>query len=65
MGARPAVISQADIIRAVRAMKAAGVPAVRVVYRRDGVAIEPVPEREAAAPWDDKPEADEHEVIDL
>jgi hypothetical protein len=40
MGRRPAEVSQADIARTIRAMRDAGLTVVRVVVRRDGVAVE-------------------------
>ena len=41
MPRRAASVTQADIARAIRAMKAEGCPAVRVVMRDGGVIVEP------------------------
>ncbi len=40
MARRSALVTQADVSRAIRATKAAGLTIVRVVARPDGVAIE-------------------------
>lgn len=40
MSPRPATVSQADVVRAIRACQKAGVPIARVVVRGDGVSIE-------------------------
>lgn len=40
MSNRPATVTQADVERAIRACQRRGVPIVRVVVRKDGVAIE-------------------------
>ena len=40
MPRRPALITQADVSRAIRAARSAGLTIVRVVARPDGVAIE-------------------------
>ncbi len=40
MPRRPAAITQADVARAIRAVRAAGLPVVRVVVRPDGIAVE-------------------------
>lgn len=40
MPRRPAQFTQADIARAIRAVKAAGLPVVRIVIRPDGIAVE-------------------------
>jgi hypothetical protein len=37
---RPAIVTQADITRAIRALLAAGLPVTRVVLRADGVSVE-------------------------
>ncbi len=48
MPRRAALVSQADITRAIRAAKDAGLPVLRIVVRPDGVAVEtsadPAPE---------------------
>ena len=41
MPRRPAAVTQADIARVLRAVKAAGMAGVRVVVRSDGISIEP------------------------
>lgn len=41
MPRRPASVTQADIARAIRALRAAGFPVVRVVMRDGGVIVEP------------------------
>ena len=40
MPRRSATITQADVSRAIRAAKAAGLPIVRIVVRADGIAVE-------------------------
>lgn len=40
MSPRPATVSQADVVRAIRACQKTGVPIARVVVRGDGVSIE-------------------------
>ncbi|AMN44708.1 hypothetical protein RHPLAN_62990 [Rhodoplanes sp. Z2-YC6860] len=40
MSHKPAIVTQAEIARAIRAVSAAGLQIIRVVVRRDGVAIE-------------------------
>lgn len=40
----PARVTQADIARAIRAMRAAGYPDVRVVFRDDAIIVEAAPE---------------------
>ena len=40
MSRRAAMVTQADIARAIRAVRDAGLPVVRVVVRSDGVAVE-------------------------
>ena len=40
MSRRPALVTQADVARAIRAARAAGLTIVRVVARPDGIAIE-------------------------
>lgn len=46
MPRRAASVTQADISRAIRALRAAGYPDVRVVMRDGGVVVEPAkPER--------------------
>ena len=40
MPRRPATITQADVARAIRAVRAAGLPVLRVVVRSDGVVVE-------------------------
>ena len=42
MPRRAAMVTQADIARAIRAIQAAGLPVMRVVVRPDGVAVETV-----------------------
>ncbi|MCJ2035254.1 hypothetical protein [Methylobacterium sp. J-068] len=42
MPRRAAMVTQADIARAIRAIQAAGLPVMRVVVRTDGVAVETV-----------------------
>ncbi|TXM72710.1 hypothetical protein FV218_12640 [Methylobacterium sp. WL69] len=42
MPRRAAVVTQADIARAIRAVQAAGLPVMRVIVRSDGVAVETV-----------------------
>jgi len=37
---RAATVTQADIARVIRAMKAAGLPVVRVIAHPDGVSVE-------------------------
>lgn len=44
MGARPALVTQADISRAIRAVQAAGLPVLRVVVRGSDVVVETTPE---------------------
>lgn len=48
MPRRAAVVTQADIARAIRAARHAGLPVLRIVVRPDGVAVEtaaePAPE---------------------
>ncbi|GEP08571.1 hypothetical protein [Methylobacterium gnaphalii] len=40
MPRRAASVTQADIARAIRAVKAEGLPVLRVIVRADGVAVE-------------------------
>ena len=50
MSRRPALVTQADLARALRAFEACGVKA-RVVFRSDGTAVvEPVDDAPATAP---------------
>ncbi|GJE19537.1 hypothetical protein [Methylobacterium marchantiae] len=42
MGRRAAIVTQADIARAIRAVQAAGLPVMRVVVKADGVVVETV-----------------------
>ena len=42
MPRRAAVVTQADIARAIRVVQEAGLPVIRVVVRSDGVAVETV-----------------------
>ncbi len=42
MPRRPTTVTQADIARAIRAVRNAGLPVVRVIVRSDGVAVETV-----------------------
>jgi hypothetical protein len=48
MARRPATVTQADLARSFRAWRDVGVPAekLRIVHRPDGVAVEPIGERE-------------------
>lgn len=39
MGARPALVTQADVARAIRAVQAAGLPVLSVIVRPDGVHV--------------------------
>jgi hypothetical protein len=41
MPQRPASVTQADIARAIRAMRSAGYPEVRVVFKDGAVIVEP------------------------
>ncbi|MDO9428399.1 MAG: hypothetical protein Q7T93_16405 [Methylobacterium sp.] len=50
MPRRAAVVTQADIARAIRAIQAAGLPVMRVVVRADGVAVETVKAADAVEP---------------
>lgn len=43
MAARSAKVTQAELERAIRAAKAAGLPVVRIVARADGYAVETAP----------------------
>ena len=43
----PAHVTQADIARAIRAMRASGYPDVRVVFREGSVIVEAIPEQAA------------------
>lgn len=43
----PAQVTQADIARAIRAMRAAGYPDVRVVFREGSIIVEAAPEEAA------------------
>ncbi|MCJ2070519.1 hypothetical protein MKK75_17245 [Methylobacterium sp. J-030] len=45
----PAQVTQADIARAIRAMRAAGYTDVRVVFRDGSIIVEAAPEEEASA----------------
>lgn len=40
MSPRPATVSQADVVRAIKACQKAGIAIARIVVRGDGVAIE-------------------------
>lgn len=46
MPRRAAMVTQADIERAIRAAQAAGLPVHRIVVRSDGVAVETIPRPE-------------------
>lgn len=45
-----AKVTQADIARAIRAMRAAGYPDVRVVFKDDAVIVEAAPKGSKATP---------------
>ncbi|KQP35969.1 hypothetical protein [Methylobacterium sp. Leaf100] len=65
MPRRAAVVTQADIARAIRAVQAAGLPVMRVVVRSDGVAVETVlpPDHAAAPQLPDEVANDERVVV--
>ena len=44
MPRRPAQVTQVDIARAISAMRAAGYPDVRVVFRKGSIIVEAAPE---------------------
>lgn len=56
MPRRGALVTQADIARAIRAVRDAGLPVLRVVVRPDGVAVETVKSPDPSA---DGPEAED------
>lgn len=62
MSRRPATVTQADVARAIRAARQAGLTVVRVVARPDGVAIETA---DAPAPPPAKPEVEPRRRIVL
>jgi hypothetical protein len=49
MAGRSNPITQAELERAIRAVKAEGLPIARIVVREDGYAIETAPDRSTAA----------------
>ncbi len=55
MSRRPALITQADVARAIRATRSAGLTIVRVVARPDGVSIETAESPIPALPAADEP----------
>jgi hypothetical protein len=55
---RPATVTQADVARTIRAVKATGEKIVRIVVRPDGVAIETV-ETAPPMPAEEQPPAAE------
>lgn len=58
-----AKITQADIARAARALRAAGVERVRVVFRPEGVSVEPADRIEAPRERDAETADDEVVVV--
>lgn len=66
MGRRPAIVTQADIARAIRAVQAAGLPVTRVVIRGGEAIIETAaPPPLDIEPWDREERADVREPIVL
>ncbi len=66
MPRRPATVTQADVARAIRAMRDAGLPVVRVVVRADGVVLETTGDGESVtsvALSSDAPDAQREEII--
>ena len=63
MPTRPAIASQADIERAIRALKASGVEHVRVVLTKGGVVVEPVLPRPESPFGTDAPQKPERIII--
>ncbi|TXN24013.1 hypothetical protein [Methylobacterium sp. WL9] len=65
MPRRPANVTQADIARAIRAMKAAGFDVVHVVLRDGGVVVEPVSKdvRDRSRTYEDLAAEDEVVVL--
>lgn len=64
MPRRPATVTQADIVRTIRAVQAAGLPVLRVVVRGDGVAVETTTDEIEQVP-EIKKLADEGRVVVL
>ena len=57
MGRRAAVVTQADIARAIRALQATGLPVTRVVVRGHEVLVETTaPEPPVRLPWEETQE---------
>lgn len=56
----PARVTQADIARAIRAMRAAGYTDVRVVFRDDAIIVEAAPE---ATPNASRPTKQERVIL--
>lgn len=61
MPRRAATVTQADIARAVRALRAAGVRDVRVVFRPEGVSVEPAADEPLRAERPSEQVAEERE----
>lgn len=61
MPRRAASVTQADIARAVRALRAAGVRDVRVVFRPEGLSVEPANDDPRPAQPQPEPVAEERE----
>ena len=60
----PANVTQADIARAIRAMRAAGYPDVRVVFKDGTVIVEPAP-KDTSAQQADRPPWEPEEIVIL
>ncbi|ACL57488.1 hypothetical protein [Methylobacterium nodulans] len=66
MPRRPAAVTQADIARAIRAVRDAGLPVTRVVLRPDGIAVETTEGAITTEPFalpPEEPEAERRDVI--
>jgi hypothetical protein len=63
MPRRPAIVTQADVARSIRAVMAAGLTIIRVVTRPDGVSIETATKGGEVSPSADLSENEPKKVV--
>jgi hypothetical protein len=63
MPRRPAIVTQADVARSIRAVMAAGLTIIRVVTRPDGVSIETATKGGEMSPSADLSENEPKKVV--